>query len=97
MVRRLEHCDDMRTECVEVYEIHCLQAINSLTRADRLQNINIKDTFTPESSLMSSDTEDAGGLATFAIHQRENIVRQPFMQDLKGQRRRGRPLKRWSD
>ena len=97
MVRRLENCDHMRTKSVELYEIHCLRAISSLTRTDSLQNIKIKDTFSPESSQMSSDTEDAGGLGKFAIHQRENIVRQPFMQDLKGQRKKGWPLKRWSD
>ena len=36
-------------QSVEVLEMHCLQAIRGVTRADRLQNIEIReDTFTPE-------------------------------------------------
>ena len=45
---------------------------------------------------MSSDIEDSGGVDTFAV-QREDIVWQAYKQGFKGQWKRGRPLKRWSD
>ena len=43
-------------------------------------------------SQILSDTEDSGGLGTF-----DNIVRQAYKQYFNGQRKRERPLKRWSD
>ena len=64
--------------------MRCLRAISSVTRADRLQHIKItEDNFTPESSQMSSETEDSSGLDMFAICQ--DIIRQAYKQDFKGQ------------
>ena len=48
-------------------------------------------------SQMSSNTEDSCGLGTFVVCKEDNIVRQVYKQDFKGQQKRGRPLKRWND
>ena len=85
-------------QSVEVVEVRCRRAIIGVTRARRLHNIKIReDTFTPESI---TDVIKHRRLRLFGhvCHMlRDNIVRQAYKQDFKGQRKRGRPLKRWSD
>ena len=69
--------------------MRCLWAIIGATRADRLQNIKIReDTVTLESIAHVSSAEDSGHGCRI---QRNDIVRQAFKHDFKRQR------KRWSD
>ena len=46
---------------------------------------------------MSSDTEDSRCFGHVCQIPRDNIVRQAYKQDFKGQWKRGRPLNRWTD
>ena len=48
--------------------MHCLRAVRDVTRADRLQNIKIREeTFTPEYITYIQDTEDSDGLCIFVV------------------------------
>ena len=81
MVQRLGRYDHRR-QSLEVFKMHCLQAIRGVTRADRLQNIKIReDTFTPES--ITDITKKNVFLGMFAVC-KDNIVRQVHKQNLKG-------------
>ena len=66
--------------------------------ACRLQNIKIReDTFTPESITDIAKEEILGWFEHICHMQIDNIVRQAYKQDFKGQRKKERPLKRWRD
>ena len=78
--------------------MRCLRAIRGVAKADKLQNIKIReDTFTPESITDVIRHRRRRWFGRVCCMQRENIVRQVYKQDFKGQQKRGRPLKRWSD
>ena len=77
-------------QSLEVFEMCCLQAIRRVTSADRLQNIKIRED-TLNLSQMSPDTED-WWFGHVCCLQRDNIIRQVYKQDFKGQQKRGTPL-----
>ena len=75
--------------------MHCLRTIGGVTRTDYNISRAGRTPLHLNLSQMSSDTEDSGGYV--CRMQRQNIIRQAYKQDFKGQRKRGRPLKRRID
>ena len=74
--------------------MRCLRAIICVNRADRLHNIKIReDTFTPESITDVISHRRLRWFAHVCRMQKNNIVKQTYKQDFKGQQTGGRPLK----
>ena len=84
-------------QSLEMFEMRCRRDIRGVTRADRVQNTKIReDIFPLNLSHMSSDRRLRWFEHSCRI-QRDYIIRETYKHDFIGQRKRGRPLKRWSD
>ena len=97
MVRRLGRYDHRRFNILRF--LRCaVCGLLGVTRADRLHTIKItEDTFTPESITDVIRHRRFRWFGHVCWMRRNNIVMQASKHDFNGPRKRGRPLKRWSD